>query len=98
MQSSTEISCFRGLCPHRPPSTSAQAKSYLALSAFTLPPYRIEMFSATAPYFDAKWVRITACMSCACCEEAVLPAGLLANLIYVQCFYVSFPSYPRARV
>src|SRR6266540_1251971 len=58
-------SAFSEAPPTRPPSTSGQEKSSLALAALTLPPYKIEMASATdEPYCLANTLRRYACISC----------------------------------
>ena len=52
--------------PINPPSTSGLENNSFALPALQLPPYKIEVLSATSlPYFSAIVLRIKACISCA---------------------------------
>src|SRR5438874_11748668 len=62
--------------PTRPPSTSGQANNSLALPAFTLPPYRIGISSASEPYLFLTTERTKACISCAWFVDAVLPVPI----------------------
>ena len=63
--------------PIRPPSTLGFAKSSAALDGLQLPPYNMDVFSATSfPYFDAIVLRIWACMSSAWSAVAVLPVPI----------------------
>src|SRR5690606_23232317 len=62
--------------PTRPPSTSACENRAAALSAFTLPPYRIGSKSAILASSDAIPLRMNACTACTCSGVAVLPVPI----------------------
>ena len=68
---------FKAAPPTNPPSTSGWEKISIALAAFTLPPYNIEIWSATdKPYFAAKTDLMNAWISWACALDAVFPVPI----------------------
>ena len=68
---------FNAAPPISPPSTSGFEKISLALSAFTLPPYKMETLSEIVfPYFFSTVSLINLCISCACSGEAVSPVPI----------------------